>query len=79
MEEQPVSPGMALRSGLRAGELTVYGSPGCTWTRKQRQYLDQKKLSYSFVDCETQACPDFVQAYPTILKGKRVYTGFTEL
>lgn len=73
------SPGMRVRTGLSAGEvLTVYGSQDCSWTRKQIDYLKQKGLPYTFVDCDNQACPDFVKAFPTITKGGQVYVGYTQ-
>jgi glutaredoxin len=70
---------MRVRTGLTAGEtLTVYGSNTCGWTRKQLEYLDGKGLPYNYVDCDTQDCPDFVEAFPTIKKGGQVFVGFTE-
>ena len=67
-----------IRSGLRAGEMTVYGSEECGWTQKQREYLNQKKMAYNFVDCSQNQCPAFVDGYPTIVLDKKIYNGFTE-
>lgn len=54
-----------IKTGLKAGEVTVYGSPNCPWCVKQKEYLESKGVEYKFVDCTTQKCPDFVQGYPT--------------
>lgn len=72
--------GLRVRTGLTAGEtITVYGSSGCSWTRKQLETLKQKGLPYTFVDCDTQDCPDFVEAFPTVVTGGDVYLGFKQM
>jgi len=74
-----ISPGLHVRTGLTAGEtITVYGSSGCSWTRKQLDYLKQKGIAYTYVDCDTQNCPDFVEAFPTVVKNGQVYLGFKQ-
>jgi hypothetical protein len=35
-----------------AGSWTVYGSNGCGWTRKQLKNMDDKGISYTYVDCD---------------------------
>lgn len=40
---------------------TVYGSMGCPHTVKLRDSIG----SHNFVDCTSQKCPEFVEAYPT--------------
>jgi hypothetical protein len=54
------------------GSIIVYGSNGCGWCTKQKTYLDQKGISFEFVDCPSQGCPDFVGSYPTITKNGTV-------
>jgi hypothetical protein len=70
---------MPIRSDLRLGAITVYGSPVCSWTRKQIASLENKGMAYSFVNCDTMRCPDFVEAYPTMDKNGSIQVGFTEL
>ncbi len=62
-----------VRTNVRAG-MTVYGTPTCAWTQKQRKYLDDNQVPYDFVDCAQAKCPDFVKGYPTL-----VLTGYTEI
>jgi hypothetical protein len=50
-----------------AGDMiTVYGTMGCGWTRKQLEALDAQGKKYNFVDCSDGACPAGVEAYPTL-------------
>ncbi|OQX05004.1 MAG: hypothetical protein BWK80_52820 [Desulfobacteraceae bacterium IS3] len=56
---------LKVKTGLTAGGITVYGSPTCPWCKKQQEYFTQKGVSFEFTDCSSQACPDFVKAYPT--------------
>lgn len=39
----------------------VYGSMGCPHTVRQREKIGD----HTFVDCTTEKCPEFVEAYPT--------------
>jgi hypothetical protein len=52
-------------SSLGSGEWTVYGSNNCGWTRKQLENLDEKHISYSFIDCDKEDCGG-VTAFPTL-------------
>jgi len=72
------NPCIGIRSGVRAGETTVYGTPECGWTQKQLEYLQKKKISYQFVDCSENKCPSFVDGYPTIVHDNKIFSGFTE-
>jgi hypothetical protein len=50
-----------------AGDMiTVYGTMGCGWTRKQLEALDAQGTKYTFVECSNGGCPADVDAYPTI-------------
>jgi len=62
---------------FRKSGWTVYGSMDCDWTRKQLKHLDDKKISYTFVDCKNSNC-DHIAAFPTMIKpsGEQV-VGFT--
>jgi len=62
-----------VRTNVCAG-ITIYGAPTCTWTQKQRQYFDDKKVPYRFVDFSDGNCPNFVEGFPTI-----VWTGYAEI
>jgi glutaredoxin len=70
---------MRVRTNLQAGELTVYGADWCGWTKKQRRYLDQKGIPYTYVNCDSQECPSFVSGFPTLVKDGQVMAGFQEL
>jgi hypothetical protein len=70
---------LRIRTALRAGDITLYGTDTCSWTTKQRDYFDNRGVPYSYVNCKTQACPGFVTAYPTTVKDGQVFTGFQEL
>ncbi len=65
----------AVKSHLKAGDVTVYGTSSCPWTVKQLKEFDKKKIAYEFKNCsEKGACPGFVEGFPTtVIKG---YTGF---
>jgi hypothetical protein len=59
------------------GSWTVYGTDGCGWTRKQLKELDDKKISYTYVNCETEDCGD-ITAFPTLKSADgTVKVGFT--
>jgi hypothetical protein len=80
MNQQPnPSPALRLRTGLAAGSLTVYGSDGCSWTKKQIDYLDQKGIPYRYVNCSEGQCPGFVQGYPTLAQNGKILVGFHEV
>ncbi len=71
---------MQVKTGQRAGELTVYGADWCGWTKKQLAYLDAKGIPYTFVDCAKQTCPAFVDGFPTLVEaGKVLGGGYREL
>jgi arsenate reductase-like glutaredoxin family protein len=65
---------MKVSTAIRCGEVTVYGTPNCGWTKKQLAHFEESKTPHTFVDCSVAgACPDFVKAYPTVLR-----VGYTE-
>lgn len=71
---------MYVRTDLKAGSLLVYGTQDCSWTKKQLSYLEKKNIPHEFVDCSTGQCPDFVQAFPTLVKEDgRVLVGYSQL
>jgi hypothetical protein len=45
----------------KRGSPVVYGSMGCPHTVSHRKTVGQ----HTFVDCTSQPCPEFVEAYPT--------------
>ena len=66
-------------SGGAAAELTVYGTNGCGWTRKQLAHLDKKGISYNYVECDKEDCGG-ISAFPTMkLANGDVVEGFKEL
>ena len=70
---------MRIHTDLRAGNLTVYGSDGCSWTKKQLAYLDKKGMPYTYVNCESGQCPKFVDGFPTLDIDGKIKVGYTEL
>lgn len=71
--------GLRVRTQLKAGELTVYGTDWCGWTSKQRDYLDGKGMAYTYVNCETESCPAEVQGFPTLNNNGTWSSGYQEL
>ena len=67
------------RSVVDKGDIIIYGSHGCPWCNKQEQYMKAKGIPYTFTDCDSEACPGFVNGYPTILQNGEVLSGYTEL
>ena len=61
------------------GEIIVYGSKTCPWCVKQEAYLTEKGIPYTFVDCKTGQCPEFVQGFPTLSVNGQIKSGYTEL
>ena len=61
------------------GTITVYGSKTCPWCVKQEAYLTEKGIPYTFVECDKEKCPDFVQAFPTLSVNGEIKQGYTEL
>ena len=46
----------------------VYGADWCGWTKKQKKYMEDKGIDYTYVDCakDKGACPPEVKGYPAI-------------
>ena len=66
-------------SSKEGGSITVYGSKECPWTVKQLEQLDDVKKAYTFVDCDSGKCPDFVNGFPTTqLEDGSIVSGFKE-
>lgn len=80
MDKTPLfAVGLSIRSGLKAGKITVYGKDTCPWTVKQLEYLDKHKQKYTYVNCATGTCPDFVKGYPTLDINGQILEGFQKL
>jgi hypothetical protein len=61
------------------GSIIVYGSKTCPWCVKQEKYLTDNGIPYTFVDCRTGDCPEFVQGFPTLVVNGDIKTGYTEV
>lgn len=59
--------------------ITMYGTDGCPWCVKQKDYFKEKSMEYTFKDCDKGECPSFVTGYPTIVKDGQVMPGYQEL
>lgn len=70
---------MKIKTQLHAGELTVYGVESCPWTRKQIDLLQRKAIPFTYVDCDSNQCPEFVDGFPTLVREGKVLVGFQKL
>lgn len=61
------------------GNIIVYGSKTCGWCQKQEKYLIDNGLPYTFVDCKTGQCPEYVKGFPTLLVDNVIKVGYTEV
>ena len=63
----------------KKADWTVYGTMGCGWTRKQLKYMEDKKISHVFVDCDSGDC-GAMNAFPTMVgpDGKKII-GYKEV
>ena len=58
---------------------TVYGTMKCGWTRKQLDYMNQKGISHTFVDCDKEACKG-INGFPHLVhEDGREHRGFTQI
>jgi glutaredoxin len=73
-------PAVGGQSPIDMGSFIIYGSNGCGWCQKQKNYMDKKGISFTFVDCQSETCPDFVKSFPTIMQNGNVMqpTGYSE-
>jgi hypothetical protein len=46
----------------------VYGADWCGWTKKQKKYMEDNKIDYTYIDCakDKDACPAEVKGFPAI-------------
>ena len=70
---------MRTHTDLRAGKLTVYGSDGCSWTKKQLAYLNKKSMPFTYVNCDSDQCPKSVDSFPTLDIDGKIKVGYSEL
>ena len=68
-----------MRRSSGYNQTLIFGSPSCGWCKKQLAYMDAKGLPYHFVDCNQNACPDFVNGYPTLVVNNKITYGYTEI
>lgn len=55
----------------------VYGTNGCSWTRKQLKHMKDNKISHTFIDCDKKDCGS-VNAFPTLKDSSgKMIEGFT--
>ena len=60
---------------------TVYGTTSCGWTKKQLKEMDDKGITYKFIDCESESenCVD-ISGFPTLKNDDgTVKVGFTPM
>jgi glutaredoxin len=47
--------------------VVMYGTPGCIWCTRQKEYFEENKIPYTFVDCtDLKKCPKDIEAFPTL-------------
>jgi hypothetical protein len=67
------------KSKSKSGDWTVYGTKSCGWTNKQLENMDDKGISYTFVDCANGNC-DGIDGYPTLKhRDGTVKVGYTQM
>lgn len=59
--------------------IIMYGTDGCPWCVKQKEYFKEKGIEYTFKDCDKGGCPNFVSGYPTIVKDGKAMPGYQEI
>lgn len=59
--------------------IIMYGTDGCPWCVKQKEYFAEKNIEYTFKDCDKGGCPNFVSGYPTIVKDGKAMPGYQEI
>jgi hypothetical protein len=74
--ESPPAPTDAVPQGPG---IIMYGTEGCPWCVKQKEYFAEKEIEYTFKDCDKGGCPNFVSGYPTIVKDGKAMPGYQEL
>jgi hypothetical protein len=58
---------------------TVYGTNGCSWTRKQIDYMKNKKIPHTYVECDKEDCGD-ISSYPTLKNSSgKILVGFNQI
>ena len=63
------------RSSYSDGSFKVYGTPGCSWTRKQLEFLGK---TGTFYNCDNGECPPGIKSFPTIISPYgQTYVGYT--
>lgn len=71
---------MKIKSTLKAGGITLYGTDWCGWTTKQKNYLNDKGMAFDYVNCDVQgACPESVRGFPTMDVNGTIYEGYKEI
>lgn len=77
MQNKMSSAGLRVRTQVRAGKPTIYGTDWCGFTQKQKDAFDAKGIQYNYVNCDGGKCPKDVTAFPHVTgyEGK-AWTGF---
>jgi hypothetical protein len=57
---------LRVRSGVRSGGVTVFGTDWSVPTQKQKATFDAMGVSYDYVNCDLETCPTIVKSFPTI-------------
>ena len=62
-----------------SGGWTVYGTTGCSWTRKQLDHMKSNNIPHTFVDCDKESCGD-MSGFPTLKDSNgKITTGFKQV
>jgi hypothetical protein len=61
------------------GNWTVYGTTGCSWTRKQLDHMKSNNIPHAFVDCNKESC-EGMSGFPTLKDPSgKITTGFKQV
>ena len=67
------------KSPPSSGDWTVYGTTGCSWTRKQLDHMKSNNIPHTFVDCDKESC-DGMSGFPTLKDSNgKITTGFKQV
>ena len=57
-------------------KLIVYGADWCGWTRKQKEFLDNHRIRFEYIDCaQNDSRCSVAKGFPTLQYGSTIRSG----